>query len=69
MPAKKASVTLPGPDGELLWRQFKRYVFDRHGTERMMGQVLAELLQEFLKRKGYWPPEEVGGDEKGPEGR
>ena len=61
MPAKKASVTLPGPDGELLWRQFKRYVFDRHGTERMMGQVLAELLQEFLKRKGYWPPREGAG--------
>ena len=55
---RKLSVLLPEPDGELLRRQFKRYVFDKHGTEREMGRVLAEILREFLKREGYWPPEE-----------
>ena len=63
---RRLSVLLPEPDGELLRRQFKRYVFDKHGTERMMGHVLAELLREFLKREGYWPPrEEVGGGRGG----
>ena len=63
---RKLSVLLPEPDGELLRRQFKRYVFDKHGTEREMGRVLAEILRDFLKREGYWPPrEEAGGGEHG----
>jgi len=54
----RISVTLPGPDGEQILKQFKRYVFDKHGTDRKMGYELANILREFLEREGYWPPEE-----------